>query len=94
MSTLQKFLNEIVADHKIGPAVISDVAYATAFSDMERFFSHLENRTEPVALELHDAVVRIVTRDSPLRERLLAAHEATNAALPQIKALDPRSRAQ
>jgi hypothetical protein len=94
MSTLQNFLNEIVADHKIGPAVISDVAHATAFADMERFFSHLENRTEPVAIKLYDDVVSIVTRDSPLKERLLAAHEAMNAALPQIKALDPRSRAQ
>ena len=78
MTALRSFLAETEA------SIAGKPEHATNFARMKWFFDLLEERDEPVLLDLHDEVARIARQPKPLKQRLVDIHAAGVAALPAI----------
>jgi hypothetical protein len=77
MSSLQSFLNEVRTHQKVQQAlaagtIIDGVPTAEHLAAMERMFDHLEHSPSEVAIEAHDAVLKVINRGASMKQRLLA----------------------
>jgi hypothetical protein len=80
MSTaLQSFLDEVRAAPQMRAALAADPVLkgelwgarfnqtvSKSLADMVTMFDHAERDTDPVAIEVHDGLVKIVTRDATI----------------------------
>jgi hypothetical protein len=99
--TLSAFLDEVRAAPKVQAAIaagkiIEGTSYgvrleakpaAEYLAGLERVFEWAERDDSPVIVEIHDRLCEIVSRDAPIKERLLAL-------LACLKAYDPKPLAQ
>ena len=95
MSPLHAFLAEMAADRKFIAALADKPSLAQSFDDLQSFFQHLEETSvSPIAIDLYDAVVEIVRRQAPLKERALAVYQVMKTSLPASATLDPKENTQ
>lgn len=75
--TLRSFLDEVRAHQKVQQAlaagtVIDGVPTADHLVAMELMFDHLEHSPSEVAIESHDAVLKVINGGTSMKQRLLA----------------------
>jgi hypothetical protein len=87
--TLSDFLLEIRGHAELQAAIASG-AHSKALADIERWFRLMENSDNSLAIATHDELVRIVSRNAPLKERLFAVHAAGSAAISRALAGLPK----
>ena len=75
MSPLHAFLAEMAADRKFIVALADKPSLAQSFDDLRSYFQQLEEaNNSPIAIDLYDAIVEIVRRQAPLKDRALAMY--------------------
>jgi hypothetical protein len=85
MSPLHAFLAEMAADRKFIVALADKPSLAQSFDDLRSYFQQLEEVNDsPIAIDLYDAIVEIVRRQAPLKDRALAMYQVMKASLPAV----------
>jgi hypothetical protein len=88
MSALDHFLDEVRAAPQMRAALADDPVLkgenwgvrfnqtgSKSLADMVAMFDHAASADDPVAIEVHDGLVKIVTRAAPIGKRLQAIVE-------------------